>query len=53
MCTVSLAPFVVWAPLPDSVTLKIKKVGATEPSDIAMERDDEGWWHPACRFLKP
>ena len=43
----SLAPFVVWAPLPDSVTLKIKRVGAAEPSEIAMERDDEGWWHPA------
>jgi len=44
---VSLAPFVVWAPLPGSVTLKIKKVGAAEASDIPMKRDDEGWWHPA------
>ena len=43
----SLAPFVVWAPLPDSVTLMIKKVGAAEPTEIAMRRDDEGWWHPA------
>ena len=43
----SLAPFVVWAPLPDSVTLMIKKVGAAESSGIPMRCDDEGWWHPA------
>ena len=48
MLAVSLAPFVVWAPLPESVSLMIKKVGTADPTKIAMQRDDEGWWHPAA-----
>ncbi len=42
----SLAPFVVWAPLPATVDLTIKPVGAAEARTVAMERDDEGWWRP-------
>ena len=43
----SLKPFVIWAPIPSAVTLMIKKVGGEEPSAVPMERDEEGWWHPA------
>ncbi len=42
----SLAPFVVWAPKPESVTLMIKRVGEDTPTAIAMRQTDEGWWHP-------
>ncbi len=42
----SLAPFVVWAPKPDSVTLMIKRVGDESPTAVAMRRTEEGWWHP-------
>jgi maltooligosyltrehalose trehalohydrolase len=44
---VSLAPFVVWAPLPSTVSLMIRPVGAAEAARVAMERDEEGWWRPA------
>jgi len=44
---VSLAPFVVWAPLPSSVELMLRRVGETQTSAISMERDSEGWWRPA------
>src|SRR5918995_1559346 len=43
----SLARFVVWAPLRSSVTLMIKKVGDTTPVKVAMTRDEGGWWFPA------
>jgi maltooligosyltrehalose trehalohydrolase len=43
---VSLAPFVVWAPIPATVDLMIKPVGAAVATQVAMERDDEGWWRP-------
>ena len=43
----SLAPFVVWAPLPSAVSLMIKPVGGRRPTRVAMERDEEGWWRPA------
>jgi maltooligosyltrehalose trehalohydrolase len=42
-----LAPFVVWAPLPSTLSLMIKPVGAAEAARVAMERDEEGWWRPA------
>ena len=42
----SLSPFVVWAPIPSSVTLMIKKVGDSTPTAIAMAADEDGWWHP-------
>jgi maltooligosyltrehalose trehalohydrolase len=44
---VSLAPFVVWAPLPSTVSLMIKPVGVANATRVAMERDEEGWWRPA------
>jgi maltooligosyltrehalose trehalohydrolase len=43
--------FAVWAPLPESVELRIRPVGSDgpgEPSRIPMERDEEGWWRPAA-----
>jgi maltooligosyltrehalose trehalohydrolase len=40
-----LAPFVVWAPLPSTVSLMIKPIGA-EATRIAMKSDEEGWWRP-------
>jgi maltooligosyltrehalose trehalohydrolase len=43
---VSLAPFVVWAPIPSAVDLMIKPVGAAAATQVAMERDHEGWWRP-------
>jgi maltooligosyltrehalose trehalohydrolase len=43
---VSLAPFVVWAPLPSTVSLMIKPVGAADATRVAIERDEEGWWRP-------
>jgi maltooligosyltrehalose trehalohydrolase len=43
---VSLAPFVVWAPILSAVDLMIKPVGAAAVTQVAMERDDEGWWRP-------
>ena len=42
----SIAPFAVWAPLPETVTLHLRPVGGTATT-VAMTRDDEGWWHPA------
>ena len=42
----SLAPFVVWAPLPATVDLMIKPVGAAVARKVAMEKDGEGWWRP-------
>ncbi len=45
MCTVSLAPFVVWAPVPDDVVLMLRRTGESEGTAVAMERDGEGWWH--------
>jgi len=47
MCIVSLAPFVVWAPLPTSVALMIRPAGGSKATRVAMKRDDGGWWHPA------
>jgi maltooligosyltrehalose trehalohydrolase len=44
---VSLAPFTVWAPLPCSVTLVLRRVGSREVTQIAMTRDGDGWWRPA------
>ena len=43
--------FAVWAPLPESVELRIRPVGSDgpgEPSRIPMERDEEGWWRPSA-----
>ena len=43
--------FAVWAPLPESVELRIRPVGSAGPGDesrIPMERDEEGWWRPAA-----
>ena len=42
----SLAPFAVWAPKPDSVSLMLRRVGQDETTEIAMTRDGEGWWQP-------
>ena len=44
----SLAPYVVWAPIPSAVELMIKPVGGTEVTAVAMDRDEEGWWRPAA-----
>ena len=44
----SLAPYVVWAPIPSAVELMIKPVSGTEVTAVAMDRDDEGWWRPAA-----
>jgi maltooligosyltrehalose trehalohydrolase len=43
----SLEPFVVWGPIPESVTLMIKPAGTDDVSAVPMKRDDEGWWAPA------
>ncbi|HEY5820713.1 MAG TPA: malto-oligosyltrehalose trehalohydrolase [Propionibacteriaceae bacterium] len=43
----SLAPFVLWAPLPETVTLELRRAGEAEATSVPMERDSEGWWHPA------
>ena len=43
----SLARFVVWAPRRSSVTLMIKKLDETTPVQVAMTRDEDGWWFPA------
>ena len=43
----SLAPFVVWAPIPSAVELVVKPVGAAEPETVPMARDEDGWWRPA------
>jgi maltooligosyltrehalose trehalohydrolase len=43
---VSIAPFAVWAPLPETVTLHIRPVGGSATT-VPMAKDDEGWWHPA------
>jgi maltooligosyltrehalose trehalohydrolase len=44
--------FAVWAPVPESVELRVRPVGAGSGSDgesrIPMERDEEGWWRPAA-----
>ncbi|CAA9291130.1 MAG: GH13_10 / GH13 / GH13_36 / GH13_9 / GH13_ 11 / GH13_20 [uncultured Friedmanniella sp.] len=42
--------FAVWAPLPESVELRIRPVGSagSGESRIPMERDEEGWWRPAA-----
>ncbi|SDT28746.1 maltooligosyl trehalose hydrolase [Friedmanniella luteola] len=43
--------FAVWAPLPESVELRIRPVGSEGPGEqsrIPMERDEEGWWRPAA-----
>ena len=42
----SLAPFVVWAPLPATVDLMIKPVGDAVARKVAMKKDDDGWWRP-------
>jgi maltooligosyltrehalose trehalohydrolase len=44
---VSLTPFAVWAPKPETVTLMIRPVGADTASQVGMTRDEEGWWRPA------
>ncbi len=44
----SLAPFVVWAPLPQSVTLMIRRAGEDQATSIPMEKDSEGWWSPSA-----
>ena len=41
----SIAPFAVWAPLPETVTLHVRPVGGTATT-VPMAKDDEGWWHP-------
>ena len=43
----SLAPFVVWAPIPSAVELVVRPVGASEAQTVPMERDEDGWWRPA------
>ena len=41
----SITPFAVWAPLPQTVVLHIKPVGGAV-SLVAMVRDEQDWWHP-------
>ena len=44
--------FAVWAPRPEELVLAIWRVTGDDPESgtpvtVAMDRDDDGWWHPA------
>lgn len=40
-------PFTVWAPLPGAVRLVLVDPSTARPVEVAMARDEGGWWQPA------
>ena len=46
MCTVTVAPFTVWAPLLERVRLAVVPPGADAPVLLPMALDEDGWWFP-------